>query len=89
MKANGRKLSLRLLLPGPEVGRVWVPVVQGQKVVFFLDGERQENELDSASFLPDDDPGAVGAVGVAVGEPRGLDTPVPAFQSTAACVDET
>lgn len=34
------KIFLRLFLPGPEVGRMWVPVVQGQKVVFFLDGER-------------------------------------------------
>lgn len=75
-------------LPGPEVGRVWVSIVQGQEVVLLLDGERQEHELDAAALLAHDHPGAVGAVGVAVGETRRLDTAVAALQRAATGVDE-
>lgn len=66
-----------------------VSVVQGQKVIFLFDGEGQEDELDATAFLPNDDPGAVGPVGVAVGETRRLDAAVSALQCTAASVDKT
>lgn len=75
-------------LPGPEVGGVRVPVVQGQEVVLLLDGEGQEHELDAAPLLAHDHPGAVGPVGVAVRETRRLDAAVAALQRAAAGVDE-
>lgn len=81
-------IKLFLVLPGPEVCRMRVSVVQGQEVVLFFDGERQEHELDPAAFLPDDDPGAVGPVRVAVGKARRLYAAVPAFQRAATRVDE-
>lgn len=75
-------------LPGPEVGGVRVSVVQRQEVVLLLDGEGQEHELDAAALLAHDHPGAVGPVGVAVGETRRLDAAVAALQRAAAGVDE-
>lgn len=65
-----------------------VTVVQGQEVVLLLDGEGQERELDAGPLLAHDHPGAVGPVGVAVGEARGLDAAVAALQCAAAGVDE-
>lgn len=75
-------------LPGPEVGRVRVSVVEGQEIVLLLNGEGQEHELDAAPLLAHDDPGAVGPVGVAVGETRRLDAAVAALQRAAAGVDK-
>lgn len=78
-----------MLLPGPEVSRVRVSIIQGQEVIFFFYGEWQEHELDSTSFLPDDDPGAVRPVGVAIGKAWRFYTAISAFQCAATCVDET
>lgn len=65
-----------------------MPIVQGQEVVLLLDGEGQEHELDAAPLLAHDHPGAVGPIGVAVGEARRLDAAVAALQCAAAGVDE-
>lgn len=75
-------------LPGPKVGGVRVPIVQGQEVVLLLDGEGQEHELDAAPLLAHDHPGAVGPIGIAVGEAWRLDAAVAALQCAAAGVDE-
>lgn len=64
-------------------------VVQGQEVILFFNGKRQEDELDSASLLPDDDPGAVCPVGVAIREAWRLYAAITAFQCPATCVYET
>lgn len=66
-------------VPGPEVRRVRMPIVQGQEVVLFLYGKWQEDELDSTSFLSDNHPSAVCSVGVAIGKTWRLNTAISAF----------
>lgn len=78
-----------LSLPGPEVRRMGMSIIQGQEVVLFFYGKRQEHELDSTSFLPDDDPCAVCPIGVAIGKAWRFYTAISSFHCTATCVDET
>lgn len=78
-----------LVLPGPEVCRMGMSIIQGQEVIFFFYGKWQEDELDSTSFLPNNDPGAVCSIGIAIGKTWRFYTAISAFQCAATCVDKT
>jgi len=59
-------------------------IVDGHDVKVLLQGQRDEAELDAVPLPGDDEPRAVGVVGVAVREARGLDGAVEALDHAAA-----
>lgn len=80
---------IKLILPGPEVGWMWVSIVQREEIIFFFYSKWQEDELNSTSFLSNNDPGAVRPIGVAIGKARWFYTAISAFHCAPTSVDET
>lgn len=72
--------------PHFQVALLQLPVVHRQDVEVLLQREGVEGQLDPVALPGEDDPGAVGVVGVAVREPGALDGAVGALHEASAAL---